>query len=61
MSRVVCGGQVFEGPARAISGLRKSCTGGGGRIGRRDSAGTLLVEVEGSWELDMDFFVLSEM
>ena len=61
ISRVVCGGKVFEGPARSISGLGKICTGGGGRIGRRDSAGILLVDVAGSWESDMDFFVLTEM
>ena len=44
-----------------MSGLGKICTGGDGRIGRRDSAGILLVDVEGSWASDMDFFVLSEM
>ena len=39
--------KVFEGPARSISGLGKICTRGGGRIGRRDSAGILFVDVEG--------------
>ena len=61
ISRVVCGGKVLEGPARSIYGLGKICTRGGWRIGRRDSAGILLVDVEGSWESDMDFFVLSKM
>ena len=61
LSSVVCGGKVFEGPARLIFCLGKICTGGGGRIGRWDSAGILLVDVEGSWESDMDFFVVSKM
>ena len=61
ISNAMCGGKVFKGPAISIFGLGKICTGGGGRIGRRDSAGILLVDVEGSRECDMDFFVVSEM